>query len=403
MEVNRARSTGTLPAYPSQLQQLNQLLLEMASLRNEAELLNAGVRGLVGLLGIDHAAVLITEQDGAFGRVVSEYPSHGAVGQRLELLLNPLSTEMTRNAGHYSLVQDVENDTRLTPEVRGVLSSLGAQAMLVLPLLVHDQLIGTVGLDIYQKNLRFTDEMITLAQAVTMQMSVSVQNIRLLQQAEERVNQLQKVTSAGQAIHASLQLDAVLGAMLTETPKLFPVDHMIIALYDPFSQQLKDVAQYEAKRINVDLIHAPLVPFDTTLIGDVWHDRKLIRIGDTAQAGVRLRLQDARVRSVMVAPISLRDRQLGVTYVGCLRPHAYTNADAALLEQINGLLAASIDNSQALAESQRAARAQALVNTITAHLQQSSDLEDMIAATAQELGRALGARRARVVLTDDDK
>ncbi len=403
MEVNRPRQPGLLHAQPSTLQQLTQLQLEMVELGNEAELMKAGLRGLVGLLGIDHAAVLLTEPEGVYGRVVSEFPEHGAVGKRIELLINPLNPQMNDHPEQIGLVQDVQTDARLSVDVRNALTELGVQAMLVLPLMVHGQLIGTVGLDIYRQDGAFTDEMISLAQAITTQMSISVQNIRLLQQSGERINQLQKMTSMGQALHASLQLDAILNAMLTETPKLFPVDHMIVALHDPITEQLKDVAQYEAKRITVDLTHAPLVPIGTTLIGDVWLEKTTVRIGDTAQAGVRLRLQDARVRSVMAAPIALRDRQLGVTYVGSLQPNTYTAADAALLEQINGLLAAAIENSEALTESQRAARAQALVNSITAHLQQSSDLEDMIAAAAQELGRALGARRARVVLTADDQ
>jgi GAF domain-containing protein len=400
MEVNRARQTSLLPSSP--LQQLNQLQLEMMSLRNEAELLKAGVRGLVGLLGIDHATVLLNEPEGVYGRVVSEFPEHGVVGQRIELASNPLIAQIMQSPEHIGHITDAQNDPRLPQPFREILATLGTQAMLVLPLMVNGELIGTVGLDIYRKDQAFTDEMIVLAQAIITQMSVSVQNIRLLQQSEERVGQLQNVAALAQALHASLQLDAILNAMLTETPKLFPVDHMIIALYDPVVEQLKAVGQYEVKRITIDLTHAPFVPIDTTLIGDVWRDGTPLRIDNTAQAGVRLRLQDARVRSVMVAPISLRDRLVGVTYIASLRSHAYTPADAALLEQVNGQLASAIENSEALAESQRAARSQAIVNTITAHLQQSSDLEEMITAAAQELGRALGARRARVVLTADE-
>lgn len=399
MEVNRPQLNGEV----SQLQQLNQLLLEMASLRNEAELLKAGLRGLVGLLGVDHAAMMMTELDPVYSRVVSEFPSHGAVGQRIEMQTNPLRTQLLDHPDKMALVQDVDNDPLVNADVRAMLKPLGVQAILVLPLLVQGRMIGTVGMDIYQKGRRFSDDMIGLAQAVITQLSINIQNVRLLLQSEERVNQLQQVTSVGQALHASLQLDDILNAMLVETPRLFPVDHLIIALYDSAIDQLKDVAQYEAKRITIDVTHAPLVPIGTSLIGDVWQTGTPLSIGDTTQAGVRLRLHDARVRSVMVAPIALGERRLGVTYIGSLRPNAYSESDAALLEQVNGQLAAALENSGALAESQRATRAQMLVNTITAQIQQSSDLEQMLTAAALELGSALGARRARVVLTSNDE
>jgi hypothetical protein len=59
----------------------------------------------------------------------------------------------------------------------------------------------------------------------------------------------------------------------------------------------------------------------------------------------------------------------------------------------------ALENAEAYAQSQRAAKNQALVNNITAHLQRSSDVQRMMEVTLEELSRALGARRARARLT----
>jgi GAF domain-containing protein len=57
--------------------------------------------------------------------------------------------------------------------------------------------------------------------------------------------------------------------------------------------------------------------------------------------------------------------------------------------------AVALENAEAYAQSQRAAKNQTLVNDITAQLQRNSDVQRMMEVTLEELSKALGARRAR--------
>jgi GAF domain-containing protein len=62
-------------------------------------------------------------------------------------------------------------------------------------------------------------------------------------------------------------------------------------------------------------------------------------------------------------------------------------------------LAVAIENAEAYRQSQRVAQNEALINDIATHFQQHSAVEDMLHIAVDELGRALGARRARIRLS----
>jgi len=49
-------------------------------------------------------------------------------------------------------------------------------------------------------------------------------------------------------------------------------------------------------------------------------------------------------------------------------------------------------------QSQRLARSKALVNDISSQLQQQMEIEQLLDVTINELGKALGARKARIHL-----
>src|SRR5690606_10316041 len=104
------------------------------------------------------------------------------------------------------------------------------------------------------------------------------------------------------------------------------------------------------------------------------------------------------VRSIMIAPIRFRGRGAGLIEVGSRHLHPYSETDVALFQQMITQFAVALENSEAYAQSQRAAKNQALVNAITAQLQRHSDAQQMMEAAIEELGKALGARRARVRL-----
>jgi GAF domain-containing protein len=127
----------------------------------------------------------------------------------------------------------------------------------------------------------------------------------------------------------------------------------------------------------------------------------MLAIADTHNISNVSRAQDLTMRSVMVAPVRSRGRMIGTVSVGCYAPYSYTETDQAIYQQMINQLAVAIENAEAYTQSQRAAQNEALINEIATHFQEHSDIQDMLQIAVDELGRALGARRARVRLSMD--
>jgi GAF domain-containing protein len=266
------------------------------------------------------------------------------------------------------------------------------------PLLVRGTLIGAIGLDLYSPVRRFTPELVDIASTMTAQVSIGLQNIRLLGEAQRRAEQLQRITAFSQSVQSSLDIATILNIMLAEIVQMVSLDAVTVALYDTRVGSLRTVAQYDDGRISMNVAGGQLISMNNALIVQAWEGREIVYIPDLqAETDIR-RTQVSNLRSVLVVPIRTRGRMLGLVNLGALRAYAYTETDMAVVQQMMNQLAVAIENADTFAQSQRLARNEALVNEISVRLQAEQNIESMLSITMRELGQALGARRGRIRL-----
>jgi GAF domain-containing protein len=381
------------------LQTLNRLTIGIGSFRDEQALLDYAVEAMTDALDADHGGVLVFDTKAEYGTVMSEYPPTGTVGVRLDMRSNALFEAFRADVGKPLAVYNVEVDSRVTPETLEVFRRMNIQSLMMVPIVLEGQLVASIGLDLYTKERQFTPEIVELAHTMGVQVGIALQNIRLLIDAQHRADQLQRIASFSQSVQATLDMEALLTIMLNESRQMFRLDRMSIALYDPEKNELYIVAQYEDEKPQITLEGGTILPLGSyTVVGDVWETGQPVYIADVEEASDIRRAQFAVVRSLMIAPIRARGRLIGTLHVGNNQPHAYSETDFALFQQVSVQFAIALENSEAYAQSQRAAKNQALVNEITAQLQRDSDIQRMMEVALESLGRALGAQRARARL-----
>lgn len=376
------------------LQIINQFASQANVMEDEQTLLNIACRTLVQATGADHAGIMLLEPDGASGIVAAEFPERSAVGARIDVTANPLYQRMSANDPRPVVVHDAQHTPELDESTRQVMARLGVQALLIAPLFVHGRFSGSVGLDLYTPGRRFTPEVIELARALAAQVASGLQNLRLLAEARRRADQLQRIASFSQSVQATLDLESVFTVMLTETARMLPQDQVSISLYDPARGALRTVAALAGGAVSVGLAGGDTIPLSGH-IAAVWETWELLYLPDLHAATDR---PESALRAWMLAPIVSRGRILGIVSVGSLRPYSYSDTDVALFQQMVNQLAVSIENTQAYEQSQRMVKNEALVNAIAMRVQQHTDLSRIMDVAVQELGQALGARRARIRL-----
>jgi GAF domain-containing protein len=114
-------------------------------------------------------------------------------------------------------------------------------------------------------------------------------------------------------------------------------------------------------------------------------------------------LQDTRyiegspnTRSEMAIPLLYRSELLGVLNVESEQTSAYAENDEELLGTLGGSLAAIIANARLLEQIRAQAERERVLFEISDKIRRTTDMETILATTASEITRAVGANRAKI-------
>jgi PAS domain S-box-containing protein len=140
----------------------------------------------------DHCGVVFFDPGQTQGEVVAEFPDLGVQGTTLPTA-DYLACRRVIETGEAVAIADAQHDPQMTP-AWDVMRDLGVQSTLILPLIVHGNVIGTVELDTLDAPHTFTSAEIELAQTIAAQLSMAVANARLYNEAE-RARQIAEIAS----------------------------------------------------------------------------------------------------------------------------------------------------------------------------------------------------------------
>ena len=217
-----------------------------------AHTLETAVERIAELTGSGHVAVYLREGEGlttaasrGFEAQDSDLPE-----RLLELALGPF-----RGRG-YVFIEDMRRDPRL----RGLEASwegAGIRRVLFIPLVVHDEVIGALGVfKTRPRPYREGEEGLLLA--LSSQLAVAVQNARLHERAKELGERLERTLDAerkaarqlrglyeiSHSFAETLALQATLDAVARSMVELFEVDAAVIRMVDERGETLEARALY---------------------------------------------------------------------------------------------------------------------------------------------------------------
>jgi sigma-B regulation protein RsbU (phosphoserine phosphatase) len=104
----------------------------------------------------------------------------------------------------------------------------------------------------------------------------------------------------------------------------------------------------------------------------------------------------SNTRSELALPLLYRNELLGVLNVESEQVSAYTENDEEMLGTLAGSLAAIIANARLLEQIRQQAERERTLYEVTGKIRRSTDIQTILATTASELTKAVGARRAQI-------
>ncbi len=172
---------------------LNRVIEAAASTLNKVDMLKAVCYEMAMAFDVPQAAAALLAEDRATSTVVAEYlaadrPS--ALGDVIPVTGNPLADLILRDKRPIA-IEDVRADPRSAP-VSHLLERRGTLALLIVPLIVEGEVVGTIGLDALEPRL-FTEDEISLAYNVAVAASQALLNAQLYEQQLAQAERLREL------------------------------------------------------------------------------------------------------------------------------------------------------------------------------------------------------------------
>lgn len=235
--------------------------------------------------------------------------------------------------GQVVIIKDVTSEPGFQyPEAAG---TEGLQGMVAVPLTVRSRQVGV--LRVYVKDVETLSQVkINLLSIIADMGALTLEKIRLHQ----------SLYRIAMALNSTLNLEELLNKLLEATVDELGLKAASIRLIDPRNKLLKLVAAFGLSEAYLDKgdIHVDKSPIDKRVI-----QGETVVLYDVAkEPGFEYPKAATRegIRSVLVVPLILRKRALGVMRVYSSQPRSFGNVAITFLKSIASLVALSIENAE---------------------------------------------------------
>ncbi len=338
LEQRVAERTLELEQRARELEAAARVAREATAFRDVGELLDSAVTLIAGAFGYEHVAVYLMDEMQRYLilSAASSDAGKSLVQAGFRQALGEGVVGSTARTGLPRLLSDVQ----ASPDYFALPGLGTVRSELAIPMRVGDRVIGVLDLESFSPQA-FTAASVTVLQTLADQITLALENARLLAASQQAVAELQRLYST-QAREAWSQL--VTGG----------------------------IPAYRYTGVDV-------VPL---------RESRGVSVG-----GRTLEL-----------PLKLRDQVLGsIVLERSMTQPAWTEDERLIAEAIAEQAALALDNARLLAETRARAAREGLTAEIAARMRESLDIEKVLQVAVQDLGRALGAVEVNIRLIEQEE
>jgi len=317
------------------------------------------------------------------------------------------------------------DDSTADERERAKLKEWGWGAMLCLPMVVRDEVIGMV--ELFDRRPRsFTASEIELCQTLANQAAMVIENARLYEQSKAQVAELQRATNElrnlqaiSQAMTTSLDPFTILQAVAEGVVTRLGYNASLITLYSAEEKCLTMAAAYPSDGvleqvekllgIRAEPIRVPIDPaenpgYERVLRGEPWLSHRFYdfvkpKIGE-AEADALQRLYGTR--SFICVPLWTRGRMVG-SILAATRREEISQRDQETLQAVARQAAIAIENAQLYEQTRKHLDQLSTLYEVSKEIASTLDLDAVLQSIVTQAVGVTGAERSFIWLVDAAK
>ena len=241
------------------------------------------------------------------------------------------------------------------PRIVALVETAGARAIVVVPMLKEDELVGAVA--IYRQETRpFTDKQIELVQNFASQAVIAIENTRLLSELRQRTNELGRsveelraLGEVSQAVNSTLELETVLSAIVANAVQLSGTEAGAIYVFNDQQREFRLRATYGMDRELIDALTQQTIGMNEPYVAAVFAEREPLQVPDL-QEGVPSPVNEvilrAGFRAVLVTPLLRGEDIVGLLVVRRRSPGGFAQNIVDLIKTFAAQSAVAIENAR---------------------------------------------------------
>ncbi len=199
--IENTRTYEETKMHSQRLALINQIAFKMTQPAELSVIHQLAVDSLAEALAVDQVGLAIMNRDRNGLTIVADHPGPGnsSLKGTSITLENNLSMHhiLANKTSYYS--QDAQNDPNLVT-VRHLIVNQHIRSILIVPLIVNGEVVGTIGCDITSENRSLSPAEVELAEVLTNVVAGRIEQERLLQMEKKRTNELAMLHETSLAI-----------------------------------------------------------------------------------------------------------------------------------------------------------------------------------------------------------
>jgi GAF domain-containing protein len=415
--IHNSRLFKEIQQRSDRLELVRQVAAAVSSANATNEILQLAVDGLAKVFKVKQSAVALFDQVGEFGIVEVEYLEQGyvsALGEKIPLKNNPQIDKILETKQPL-IVDDVESDP-IMKSTRDIMAKRKTKSIMVVPIIIDEEVVGTIGVDAVEQRRLFTKEEVELAQAIADQASAAIRNARLFQQVTNRVEALKSLYKVGLELVSFSEkpedLRDVLYRIANSAYAILGAD--LIDLYQYFSSQNEFVVPpvqigelYEPSIVKNDvleddILYQIIVLDEPRYSIDIVNDKVLTRpfsLDRVDKPAARYVVRE-KIKASAAIPLRVGKEKVGVMFANFRTPQSFSQQQKELLNLFANQAAIAIHNSRLYQDSLRRSERLELVREVAAAVSSSTEVNLILQLAVDGLARVFDVKQSAVALFD---
>lgn len=385
-----------------ELAAINRIASAASSALDAPTLLKAVVGEMASIFNATQSDIALRDPSGKSLTVVAAFRSEADAP---DIVGSPILLADTQSTQQVIRTQTtlVVNDAQVNPIISTMHGS-DVEALMMMPLIVRGEVIGTVEIDSNLPGKEFTAEDVALAETLSSQIANAIENSRLYQQVQRRADQLLAASEVSRASISITDPEELIVKSVELIRERFNLYYAALFLVDEEGRWA--VLRHATGEAGQELLRR----------------QHRLEIGGRSMVGSAVALRQARIaldvgveavrfanpllpetHSEMALPLIVGATVIGSLDVQSTEYNAFSEADIIVLQTMTDQLATAIQNARliekterALSETRRLANRERTVNAISDKMRRLPNVNTILTTALIELGKSLGASKGTV-------